>query len=425
MIGDHKEIGTTTLNGVGNQRLSTSATTVQLSLSSLFDGHMEQCDFEAAVLSEITNMPQRDHTQAIKTVLEVLRDKMPEFMAEHAHYINIDRFQTGYQAGDVSLLLGIPQLSIHPKVIIQFSNGPAIAMIRQPTQSHKFLLLAGPARSAEFLKKARVEVEKDTVKKYGKGHSEEDAQTHEVHCVGNKHVQFSEYNSVKGDSGEEEDDGADSEQDSQGEDEEKEQEQDEECKYTKWVQREGRPHTKPVKGDEVMVNYTSTLSDGSKMDNTYEHQPYTFIVGITPTTKGFEAAVSSMNLNEKAQFVIPHKWMYGKAGIPSNVPPGTNFTFDIHFIENKKHKKGKERILKEEVTENEVGLHVEHEQDKTDRGVLHKASDIALVNIAMTAAKTPQEELTSSLVQPNPQIRASHHKILPFLAKGPQIRHKT
>ena len=91
-----------------------------------------------------------------------------------------------------------------------------------------------------------------------------------------------------------------------------------------------------MKGDEVMVNYTSTLSDGSKMDNTYEHQPYTFIVGTTPITKGFEAAVSSMNLNEKAKFVIPSKWMYGSAGIPSNVLPGTNFTFQIHFIENRK-----------------------------------------------------------------------------------------
>ena len=92
MIGDHKRIGTTRINGAGNQRLSTSTTTVQLSLSSLFDRHMEQCDFEAAVLSEITNMPQRDHTQAIKTVLEVLHNKMPEFMAEHADYINIDNF---------------------------------------------------------------------------------------------------------------------------------------------------------------------------------------------------------------------------------------------------------------------------------------------------------------------------------------------
>ena len=132
-----------------------------------------------------------------------------------------------------------------------------------------------------------------------------------------------------------------------------------------------------------------------------------------------------MNLNEKAQFVIPHKWMYGKAGIPSNVPPGTNFTFDIHFIENKKHKKEKEITLQEAVGESEVGLHVEHEQDRTNGGVFYKASDIALVEIAMTAATTPQEELTSPLIQPNPQIGAPHHQILPFLAKGPQIRHKT
>ena len=113
-------------------------------------------------------------------------------MNENADYINIDNFQTGYQGGDVTLLLGIPQLSFHPKVIIQFSNGPAIAMIRQPTRSNKFLILAGPARSAEFLKKARVEVEKDP-KELGMAHTQEQAQTHEVHCVGNRHVNFNEY----------------------------------------------------------------------------------------------------------------------------------------------------------------------------------------------------------------------------------------
>ena len=272
MLGKQRRIGTTTLTGVGNQKLSTSAPTVQLSLSSVFDRKMERCNFEAAVLTDITTIPHRDHTQAIKTVLEVLHNIMPEFMDENADYINMDNFQTGYQGGDVTLLLGIPQLSFHPKVIIQFSNGPAIAMIRQPTQSNKFLILAGPARSAEFLKKARVEVEKDTVKELGMAHTKEDAQTHEVHCVGNRHVKFNEheayyagiqhaevteYGNVKEDSRMVEHEATSTTQDIQGRQEEEEHNIEEECKYEKRIQEEGEPNTKPVNGDEVIVNYTS------------------------------------------------------------------------------------------------------------------------------------------------------------------------
>ena len=158
MLGEHTRIGTTTLAGVGNQKLSTKAPTVQLSWSSIFNKKMEPCTIEAAIIPDITTIQSRDHTQAIKTVLEVLHNTMPEFMRENEDYINFDNFQTGYQEGDVTLLLGIPQLSLHPKIIVQFSNGPAIAMIRQPTRSNKFLILAGPTRDADFLKKASVEV---------------------------------------------------------------------------------------------------------------------------------------------------------------------------------------------------------------------------------------------------------------------------
>ena len=50
---------------------------------------------------------------------------------------------------------------------------------------------------------------------------------------------------------------------------------------------------------------------------------------------------------------------------------------------------------------------------------------MAMVDIAMTAATRPQEELARPPIQPNPQLITAHHKILPFLAKGPQTMHKT
>ena len=64
---------------------------------------------------------------------------MPAFMMEHRQNINMDNFQTGKPAGDISLLLVVEELSLHPKKIIQFHNGP----VRQKTPNNKFLILTG------------------------------------------------------------------------------------------------------------------------------------------------------------------------------------------------------------------------------------------------------------------------------------------
>ena len=116
---------------------------------------------------------------------------MPDFMNKHADYININNFQTEQLAGDVSLLLGVEELYLHPKIVIQFSNGPAIAIIRQPIQSNKFLILAGPTRNAASLQQAEVEVEKDIIEKINVlTHTEftqEQFETHNTHCVHQNH----------------------------------------------------------------------------------------------------------------------------------------------------------------------------------------------------------------------------------------------
>ena len=111
-------------------------------------------------------------------------------------------------------------------------------MIRQPTQGQKCLLFAGPARSSEFLKQARVEVEKDTIQKYDNEITEKDRKVHQVCCVENEHVDSGQYIMDRADEEQEEDGGRESEQDIQEEKENKKEEQDERCKYNKWTQKE-------------------------------------------------------------------------------------------------------------------------------------------------------------------------------------------
>ena len=127
-----------------------------------------------------------------------------------------------------------------------------------------------------------------------------------------------------------------------------------------------------------------------------------------------------MNLHEKAQFKISHKWMYGKAGIPTNIPPSTDFTFQIHRIEAKKHKKDEGAP-----DQSEVGLHVNHNQEQMIEGVTQKASEIAMVDMAMTAVKRSREQLESPPGQQNLHREATQDQTLHFLAKGHQTKHKT
>ena len=43
-------------------------------------------------------------------------------MASHGNYINIKHFQTRREKGDVSLLLGVSEITFHPKILVQFAN---------------------------------------------------------------------------------------------------------------------------------------------------------------------------------------------------------------------------------------------------------------------------------------------------------------
>ena len=54
--------------------------------------------------------------------------------------------------------------------------------------------------------------------------------------------------------------------------------------------------------------------------------------------------------------------MDGKAGIPSNIPPHTDFTFQIHRIETKKQEENRKAQIQAE-----TGLHTHHNQEPREK----------------------------------------------------------
>ena len=94
--------------------------------------------------------------------------------------------------------------------------------------------------------------------------------------------------------------------------------------------------------------------------------------------------------------------MYGKAGIPSNIPPHTDFTLQIHRIETKQQEESREAQIQAE-----VGLHINHNQEPREKMMTPKPSDQAFLNIIIEVQQATQLQSDS------------------FLDKGHHIKQKT
>jgi FKBP-type peptidyl-prolyl cis-trans isomerase FkpA len=88
------------------------------------------------------------------------------------------------------------------------------------------------------------------------------------------------------------------------------------------------------KGDAVSVNYTGTLTDGSKFDSSFDHKPpapFEFVLGTGTVIQGWEQGILGMKVGEKRKLTIPPSLAYGpraRPGIPANSP----LVFDVELM---------------------------------------------------------------------------------------------
>ena len=281
-------------------------------------------------------------------------------MERHRSYFNIDHFQIHRSDGDVSLLLSNAELHLHPKVLVQFKDGPAIALIRQRTSDNKFLILAGRTKTASALRDTDVEIDRQTVEQaqvHLMNQHLPDEQVHVQHefcCVLKCHQdhelfrqhqqeeenkkEIKRQDNAESSSDEEEQNidefsGTPSQDEQHNLKEEHSVTEYERAKIEKTIVTKGIENTKPKQGDLAICHYISKKMDQTNLDNTYERkQPYSFILGRTKTTVGFAEAVSSMNEGETSSFLIPWQKLYGEQGLPGNLPQRLNLTFIISLL---------------------------------------------------------------------------------------------
>ena len=87
-------------------------------------------------------------------------------------------------------------------------------------------------------------------------------------------------------------------------------------------------------GKMVSVHYTGKLTDGTKFDSSYDHQPVQPIeipLGVGRVIKGWDQGIEGMKVGGKRRLTIPPQLGYGERGM-GPIPPNATLVFDVELM---------------------------------------------------------------------------------------------
>jgi FKBP-type peptidyl-prolyl cis-trans isomerase len=86
-------------------------------------------------------------------------------------------------------------------------------------------------------------------------------------------------------------------------------------------------------GQAVSVHYRGYLLKGKIFDESYKRgQPFAFPLGAGRVIKGWDEALSNLNVGTRALIYLPPDLAYGNRGAGADIPPGATLVFDVLFM---------------------------------------------------------------------------------------------
>lgn len=86
-------------------------------------------------------------------------------------------------------------------------------------------------------------------------------------------------------------------------------------------------------GDQVLVDFTIELLDGTICYTSEENGPEGFTVEKADIESGLHEGVQQMCTGDRAKFILPSHMAHGLIGDEDKIPPLSAVIYDIHLIE--------------------------------------------------------------------------------------------
>ncbi|PPJ52178.1 hypothetical protein CBER1_09900 [Cercospora berteroae] len=104
---------------------------------------------------------------------------------------------------------------------------------------------------------------------------------------------------------------------------------------TKEIISPGDGVTKAKAGDNISMEYTGKLTDGTQFDSSVGRGDFDVKIGTGQVIKGWDEGIletdGGMTLGEKAKLTITGDYAYGSRGFPGLIPPNATLVFDVQL----------------------------------------------------------------------------------------------
>ncbi len=111
--------------------------------------------------------------------------------------------------------------------------------------------------------------------------------------------------------------------------------------------KKGKGKDHPKANEEVSVNYTGQLLNGTVFDSSIEvdakaaniynpqrpYEPFKFVLGQRQAIQGWDEAIQLMTKGSKAKIIIPSNLGYGPDGNGQIIPPFSTLVFEVELVD--------------------------------------------------------------------------------------------